>query len=230
MNSMSNNGYLVNSDIDVRVPSQPKGAGTVSFLYDPQGNRKYLTTAERTAFLKAAEQASAEVRTFCQLLAYSGARISEILALTPRQIDNSARVVVIETLKKRRRGIYRALPVPLELLCEIDRVHGIKSAQKDDRLATERIWPWCRTTAWHRVKECMDFAQLSGRRASPKGLRHGFGVSVLQSGVPINLLKKWLGHSRLSTTEIYADAVGAEEQAIAERFWKTFQEFPVHRH
>ena len=57
----------------------------------------------------------------------------------------------------------------------------------------------------------------------PKGLRHGFGVAVLQSGVPINLLKKWLGHSRLSTTEIYADAVGAEEQEIAGRFWQTFK-------
>jgi site-specific recombinase XerD len=64
-------------------------------------------------------------------------------------------------------------------------------------------------------------AGITGRQAMPKGPRHGFGVGVLQSGVPINLLKKWLGHTRLSTTEIYADAVGAEEQAIASRFWET---------
>jgi len=63
----------------------------------------------------------------------------------------------------------------------------------------------------------MAAAQISGCQASSKGLRHG--VSVVQAGVPINLLKKWLGHSRLETTEIYAAAVGAEEQAIAGRFW-----------
>lgn len=38
-------------------------------LYDTRGQRKYLTTAERTAFLTAAEEAPREVRTLCGLLA-----------------------------------------------------------------------------------------------------------------------------------------------------------------
>lgn len=195
----------------------------MSFLFDFAGNRKYLTETERDAFLAAADRRPAEVRTFCRLLAYSGARISEILALTPRQVDIVAGVVIVESLKKRRRGVFRALPVPRELLAELDRVHDLRSGHNDPARVTERIWKWCRTTAWHHVKACMEEAAISGQQAMPKGLRHGFGVAVLQSGVPINLLKKWLGHSRLSTTEIYADAVGAEEQAIAGRFWQTFE-------
>lgn len=194
----------------------------MSFLYDPEGNRKYLTASERGAFLHAADRRSDEVRTFCRVLAYSGARISEILALTPRQIDNLAGVIIVKSLKKRRTGIFRAVPVPAELLEELEEVHGIRKCQTDPKQSSTRIWKWCRTTAWHHVKGCMEEAEISGRRAMPKGLRHGFGVSVLQSGVPINLLKKWLGHSRLSTTEIYADAIGAEERAIASKFWQTF--------
>lgn len=85
-----------------------------------------------------------------------------------------------------------------------------------------RLWPWCRTAAWLRVKEGMAAAHVVGPQASPKGLRHAFAVTALQAGVPINLVRRWLGHSRLSTTEIYADAVGPEERAIAMRFWKTF--------
>jgi site-specific recombinase XerD len=50
-------------------------------------------------------------------------------------------------------------------------------------------------------------------------MRHGFGVGTLQSGVPITLVQRWLGHARLSTTAIYADVSGAEEMAFAERFW-----------
>jgi len=194
----------------------------VSFLYDPEANRKYLTVSERNAFLEAAARRPADVRTFCRTLAYSGARISEVLALTPHQIDSRAGVIIVESLKKRRRGIYRALPVPADLLDELERVHEIRRCQADPERSTERIWKWCRTTAWHHVKDSMEEAAISGRQAMPKGLRHGFGVGVLQAGVPINLLKKWLGHSRLTTTEIYADAVGAEEQAIATRFWQTF--------
>lgn len=194
----------------------------MSFLYDPEGNRKYVTALERSAYLGAAERRPPEVRTFCRTLAYSGARISEILALTSRQIDRLAGVIVVESLKKRRRGIYRALPVPAELLDELEHVHDIRGRQADPNRNATPIWNWCRTTAWQHVKSCMEEAGISGRQAMPKGLRHGFGVGVLQAGVPINLLKKWLGHSRLTTTEIYANAVGAEEQAIANRFWRTF--------
>jgi integrase len=216
-------GHIVQNYISKSTPEYYSGEnGAVSTLYDREGNRKYLTAAERGAFLSAADRCPAEVRTFCRVLTYSGARISEILALTPQQIDISARVIIIECLKKRRRGVFRALPIPIELLTELERVHSIREAQSDPARASKKIWRWCRTTAWHHVKACMDEANIFGRQAMPRGLRHGFGVAVLQAGVPINLLKKWLGHSRLSTTEIYADAVGAEEQAIAHRFWQTF--------
>jgi site-specific recombinase XerD len=145
-----------------------------------------------------------------------------VLAFTPQRIDFAAGIVVIESLKKRRRGIFRAVPVPAALLEELNHIHCIRAAQLDSQQSVARIWTWCRTTAWHHVKTCMEEAGITGRHTTPRGLRHSFGVCVLQSGVPINLVKKWLGHSRLTTTEIYADAVGAEEQAIATRFWQTF--------
>jgi integrase/recombinase XerD len=60
---------------------------------------------------------------------------------------------------------------------------------------------------------------LGGPHASPKGLRHGFGVAAVSAGIPLKLVQKWLGHAQLTTTAIYADAVGAEEQDIARRMW-----------
>lgn len=195
----------------------------MSLLYDREGNRKYLTVSERAAFLRAAQMMPIDVRTFCLVLAYTGARISEVLALTPQRIDLEARLVVIESLKKRRRGYFRAVPVPAELLAELDRVYDIEAARQRSDAGKRRMWPWCRTTAWNRVKECMAEAHISGSQATPKGFRHGFAVGALQAGVPINFVRKWLGHARLSTTEIYADAVGDEEQGIAARFWRSFE-------
>lgn len=193
-----------------------------SFLYDVEGNRKYLTQIERKAFLEAASRLPPEVHTFCLTLAYTGARISEVLALTPRRIDTGARVVIIESLKKRRQGMYRAVPIPTDLIVVLNRVHGIEAAMELSERGGERLWGWCRTTAWKWVKACMELAGIDGPPASPKGLRHAFGVGALQAGVPINLVRKWLGHARLSTTEIYTDAVGEEERVIAGRFWSVF--------
>jgi site-specific recombinase XerD len=39
------------------------------------------------------------------------------------------------------------------------------------------------------------------------------------NGVPLHMVQKWTGHAQLSTTAIYADAVGKEEQDIAARMW-----------
>ena len=82
-------------------------------LYDHDGHRKYLTPAERDAFLKATDDADVrEIRTFCATLAYTGCRISEALALTADRIDMKDGAIVIESAKKRQRGVYRPVPVP----------------------------------------------------------------------------------------------------------------------
>lgn len=188
-------------------------------LYDVQGRRKYLTADERAAFLRAAEQAPRETRTFCLLLAYTGCRISEALTLTADRVDLANGTIVFESLKKRRDGIYRAVPVPPAVIDALDLVHDLKALQRRPQASKTQLWPWSRPTAWRRVASVMRAAGLTGPQASAKGLRHGFGVQAVSVGIPLNMVQKWLGHAQLSTTAIYADAVGAEEQQIASRMW-----------
>ena len=183
-------------------------------LYDRAGQRKYLTPAERIVFLQATLQSPSTVRTFCETLAYTGCRISEALALTTRCVDLADGVLVFESLKKRRRGVYRAVPVPPEFLATLIAVHDL---QKEHPASP--LWSWSRTTAWRRVGEVMAAANIEGGYATPKGLRHGFGIKAVTSEVPLNMTQKWMGHARLATTSIYTDAVGPEERKIAERMW-----------
>ena len=77
-------------------------------LHNTQGRRLYLTADERRAFIAAAATADRLVRTLCSVLHDTGCRISEALALTAESIDLSGRAVMFESLKKRRRAIYRA--------------------------------------------------------------------------------------------------------------------------
>jgi integrase len=190
-------------------------------LHTATGARKYLTTGERDAFLLVADAADRPVRTLCMTLAYAGCRLSEALALTADRVDLAAGVLTIENLKKRRAGLYRAVPVPPALLQTLDMVHGIREAQSRRRKSrSERLWPYSRMTGWRAVHVVMAAAGLDGPHASPKGLRHGFGVAAVSAGIPLNLIQKWLGHAQLSTTAIYANAVNTEEQDIAQRMWR----------
>src|SRR4051812_34442481 len=128
-------------------------------LLDTEGRRLYGTEGERRAFIAAAAKAPREVRTFCGVLHATGCRISEALALTPQQIDLSGHVVVFESLKKRRKGVYRAVPVPPELLDALDLVHGIREAQRRGQ-AKALLWPWSRMTAFRRGQEGIAAAGL----------------------------------------------------------------------
>lgn len=192
-------------------------------LHDTQGKRLYLTADERRAFMAAASKAPRPVRTFCAVLHDSGCRISEALALTPERIDLTGQALTIETLKKRRSGVYRTVPVPPGLLDQLDLVHGVREAQKRGKGHADRLlWPWARNTAWRHVTAVMAVADITaGPHRCAKGLRHGYGVHAIGAGVPLNMLSKWMGHSTLEVTAIYANATGAEEQGIAARMWKS---------
>lgn len=189
-------------------------------LYSSTGGRKYLNAAERRRFLKAARAADPATRLFCLVLGWSGARISEVLALTPASIDVESGVVSIETLKRRKRGVIRQVPLPGDILRDLDRVFRLRLVQRDRCVANRRIWTWDRVTAWRHVKAVMAAADVIGTPAMPKGLRHGFGVKAFQSNVPPHLVQRWLGHASLKTTSIYGDVMGPEERAFAARMWK----------
>ena len=191
-------------------------------LYDLNGKRLYLTQEERKAFLKAADKAPRIVRTFCHVLAYTGCRISEALALVPSRIDFSGKVIIYETLKKRRKGVYRAVPVSDGLLDLLDMVHGLRETVKSKPGTLEKpIWSWSRMTAWRKIEGVLEAAGIAeGPHRCPKGLRHGYGVAAISSGVPLNLLSKWMGHASLEVTAIYANAQGEEQWNIAARMWQ----------
>jgi hypothetical protein len=51
---------------------RPASEERLMHLYDRGGKRKYITPAERGDFLRAAESAPSDVRTFCETLAHTG--------------------------------------------------------------------------------------------------------------------------------------------------------------
>jgi integrase len=103
----------------------------------------------------AAQHFPREVRTLCVILHDTGCRVSEALALTSDRVDFSGKAVVFETLKKRIRGVFRAVPVPDATLDLLAMVHGLRERKKRQQ-KTDLLWPWSRVTAWRRVLEGSD--------------------------------------------------------------------------
>jgi len=182
-------------------------------LFDRKGNRKYLNGPERKAYFRATnDEADVAQRAFYLTLFYTGCRISEGLNLTPERIDLTGKALVFETLKRRRRGHFRSVPIPDSLAESFGRVvAGLKPSAY--------VWNFSRTTAYRLVKDKMAMAGISGGMACPKGLRHGFAIACVGQDIPLTTVQKWLGHASLETTAIYLNVTGDEERRFAKRLW-----------
>ncbi len=185
-------------------------------LYDSNGQRKYLNYQERVRFLECTNRKPLRKKLFCQVLYYTGARISEIHNLKTSSVDFSNKTVILETLKKRKRGVYREIPLPNYLLESLSLYIGHLTIPDEP---PQSLWRYSLRSASRYIKDVMLEADITGIRSCARGLRHGFAVHAVNFA-PITIVKKWLGHARLETTAIYLDVVGVEERKIAQNVWE----------
>ena len=185
-------------------------------LVDTRG-RKYLAADERWRFLEAAARAPKPAdQTFALTLAHTGARVSEALAVCPRDVDLEASSIRIRTLK-RRAECWREVPVPPDLLRALEFVHALRSAPA--KAAGKLLWAWLRSTAHRNIARTMADAGVEGPQACPKGLRHGFDIATVATGVPLPTITAAPSHANLQTTAIYTTTADLGARDFLARMW-----------
>lgn len=186
-------------------------------LYDRQNQRLYINFQERQAFLEKTKKAPLHIRSFCLTLLYTGCRISEALELTPGSLQAEDQILAIRSLKKRSKHHVREIPIPEVLVAQL--IQQGRGKSHNEFLWSKNGRMLNRSTAYRWVKAVFSEANIQGGQSCPKGLRHGYGIHAIRCAVALNLLQRWMGHSSIKTTTIYANAMGAEEREIAERMW-----------
>lgn len=216
-------GPLSKSTENIRkVPHAAKASGMKWTLHDSRGRRKYLLPSERYEFIRLALRIGGEDGAFCATVAICGCRISEALNLTPEQIDDRTQTISFETLKRRRRGLFRSIPVPSSLLNTLNTATSFRARQQEPAAARERLWSWSRTTAWRRIKGMMLELDIPQFVAQPKALRHALAIDASRKKIVPGLTQLWLGHAKLETTMLYATPVDDEERELARLLWEGF--------
>lgn len=186
-----------------------------NLLFSPEGHRKYLSWSEREAFAQAVKSCQDPAkRAFCFTLFFTGCRISEALELTAERVDFAEKTIVFRTLKRRDPNAYRIVPVPDTLILLLGELARTRASFKS------RLWPMTRPTGYRLIKNYMREAGISGIKACPKGLRHGFAVACVTRGVPVTTVQRWMGHTSLETTAVYLNMIGEEDRKQAEKLWR----------
>lgn len=194
-------------------------------LFTDEGERKYLNAAERKRFYRSRKIiADKSERSFVELIFWTGCRISEALQLNVMRVNVEDGFVVLRTLKQHGRNKgkrFRIVHLPRKFMRKLDAIHHVTVCQLDGHANQfRRLWTFGRQKGWRLIKEVMNKAQVYGIKATPKGLRHTFGVNAVFCGAPLLSLQTWMGHQNLRTTSIYLKVAGTEDRAFAQRTWK----------
>lgn len=174
---------------------------------------EYLEKHEVDALIAAAPNAQARLLILEQWRA--GLRVSEALALETRDLNlNGERPTLRVRAASAKGGKERIVPVHGDLQ------DALIAATTYGNVDKGRLIPVSRTTAWRWVQQAARRAEEAGqldpgRRIGTHTLRHSYARHLVLSGIPINYLSRWLGHSSIQTTLIYLELVPDPSGSLA---------------
>lgn len=144
-------------------------------------------------------------KAMLELLYATGLRVTELVSLTMENI--SLRQGVVRVIGKG--GKERLVPMGenavdwIETFIEQGRPLLLGEKTSDVVFPSRRARQMTRQTFWHRIKHYALIAEIDTELLSPHVLRHAFATHLLNYGADLRVVQMLLGHSDLSTTQIY---------------------------
>ncbi len=178
---------------------------------------KTLSEAEVEALLSAPnieEPMGLRDKAMLELLYATGLRVTELVGLRMEQINLRQSVVFV----KGKGNKERLVPLGEEAMYWLEQFLKGGRAQMIKH-ATDFVFPskrgvgMTRQTFWHRIKHYAILASIESD-LSPHTLRHAFATHLLNHGADLRVVQMMLGHSDLSTTQIYTHVANERLKSV----------------
>ena len=184
---------------------------------------KYLTEQQVSDLLNTPDvEVPLELRdkAMLELLYATGLRVTELVSLT---IENmSVQQGVVRVIGKGNKE--RIVPMGEEAAYWVRQfmLYGrpvlLNGQNSDVVFPSQRAQQMTRQTFWHRVKHYAILADIDADALSPHVLRHAFATHLVNHGADLRVVQMLLGHTDLSTTQIYTHVAKERLKRLHERF------------
>ena len=169
---------------------------------------KYLTLEQSEKLLDSASNSGKEsLRDYCIITLFlnCGMRLSELVGLNINDINfNESKMKLLgKGNKERLVPLGEEAVLWVENYLEYGRPWLLNGVASDVLFPSQRAQQMTRQTFWHRIKHYAVLAGIDSEKLSPHVLRHAFATHLLNHGADLRVVQMLLGHSDLSTTQIY---------------------------
>ncbi len=183
---------------------------------------KTLSAAEVEALLHQPDPGSAiglRDKAMLELLYASGLRVSELVGLRLRDInlERGFLIVIGKGSKERAVPIGEAAVASLETYLDRSRHQLLGGRESDYVFISSQRRVITRQMFWERIKFYAAKAGISSP-VSPHTLRHSFATHLLDNGADLRAVQAMLGHSDISTTQIYTHVSRERLKKVHEKY------------
>jgi integrase/recombinase XerD len=208
----------IRSDDPAAILSGPKrGRGLPKVLTISDVDRllvhaKALTTAPETS----APQRLRALRLYCllEVLYATGLRVSELVSLPRTAARRDARMIVVRGKGNKERLVPLNEPSRQAMADYLAAIEALKPEKKKNAANSKWLFPSSgesgHLTRQHFARDLKELAAAAGlapRLVSPHVLRHAFASHLLHNGADLRIVQTLLGHTDISTTQIYTHVV-----------------------
>jgi integrase/recombinase XerD len=174
-----------------------------------------LSREEEKRLIQAAYRDKSEHGLLIKTLFQTGTRVSEFINIRVRDFFFDETMILIH---KAKGGKSRYVPILPDLAQEM-RTH-LGDRTTGYLFESNRNLPYSARRVQQIVKEIAEKAKIK-KRVYPHLLRHSVATTLLEHGMPIEQIQKFLGHSKLETTQVYAEST---TEMIKESYRKALAE------
>lgn len=213
-------GYLSKRDIASLSPEK---------IELPKVSRKQVTFLHYDEVARLLEQIplDSEVglrdRAIIELLFSSGLRVSELVNLNRDHINTKRREFMVRGKGQKDRPIFigqaAALRVEDYLASRLDNLPPLFLSYSRNNISST-TGDYRRLTSRSIQRIVSQYARLSGitKHVSPHTMRHSYATDLLMNGADLRSVQSMLGHSNISTTQVYTHVTDEHLREVYEKF------------
>lgn len=152
----------------------------------------YLEKEQVDEILRAAEMSSTRDYLLLRFMWRTGVRVSEVINVTPKDIEFKNGVV---NVRKAKGGRQRRVPLDEDTLKMLSDYVVALNTPED-----QPVFPIKRNRVFNIVKK---YGNMIGVNIHPHTLRHSFAINLVRGGTDLRRVQLMLGHTSLSITQVY---------------------------
>jgi integrase/recombinase XerD len=182
---------------------------------------KFLTVAEADALLQAPDEKKPRGlrdRAMLEVLYGSGLRVSELATLKTAEINLEDGFLVCRGKGGKERIVPLGRSSCRAIRRYLDEVRPLVDPDgREELFLSRRCRPFTRQGVWKLLRQHAAKAGLSAK-ISPHVLRHSFATHLLERGADLRSVQLMLGHSQITTTQIYTHVSRERLRRVYDKF------------